>query len=386
MKRICQIAALAAVLCLLAACASAPAADTEAAESLHSASRIAGDIRVGWNLGNTLDSYGDWILQWTGGTPADFETAWGNPVTTRELLAQIHAAGFNALRVPVTWNQHIDGENRIEQAWLDRVGQVVDAVLDEGMYCIVNLHHDAGGEGWLRASDDSIRQNREKFQAVWTQIALYFADRDQHLLFEGFNEMLDGQNNWNYPGETATAAVNTWNQIFVDTVRATGGNNESRVLVVNTYAAGTNPNSLVDFVLPADSAGDRLIVGVHYYDPAAYCSGSGSQQFWRENGGQAQVDTMLANLDAHFISRGIPVLIGEFGASGQDNASDRADYAAYLVRAAGEYGIKCFWWDCGGNVETDPERGYYTGMALYDRQAGCWLFPEIVEALTGENP
>lgn len=352
------------------------------------AGEIARDISAGWNLGNTLDSCGDWINQHTDGISRSFETAWGNPEVTQQLIDEIKAAGFNAVRIPVTWKQHIDDENawQIDENWMARVQQVVDYVIDNDMYCIINLHHDVGGDSWLKASEANIAENSEKFCAVWTQIANHFEGYDNRLMFEGFNEILNEQNNWNYPGKAATSAVNVLNQMFVDTIRATGGNNASRVLLVNTYAGGTKPSSLADFVVPADTTENCLIVGVHYYDPGAYCSEisgtSNTQAIWTEQGGKAGVDRMLDNLHRHFTSKGVSVIISEFGAANKDNTADRAEYAGYIVENAASLGIKCFWWDTGGKVEIDPALGYYKGMALYDRYRCEWIFPEIVEALT----
>lgn len=308
---------------------------------------------------------------------------------TQQLIGQVKAAGFNAVRVPVTWKQHIDDSHgyRIDPQWMKRVQQVVDWVLENDMFCIVNLHHDVGGDSWLRASEESIAAESENFRAVWTQIANHFEAYDSRLMFEGFNEILDEHNNWGYPGQAATSAVNRLNQLFVDTIRATGGKNARRVLLVNTYAGGTKPGSLSDFIVPADSAEHCLIVEVHYYDPGPYCaeiSGtSNTQAVWTENGGKAQVDAMLDDLHRHFTSKGIPVIIGEFGAANKNNAADRAEYAAYIVKNAALRGVKCFWWDTGGKIENDPALGWYKGMAIYDRYRCEWAFPEIVRALTG---
>ena len=255
------------------------------------------------------------------------------------------------------------------------------------MYCILNVHHDVGGNSWLKASETNIAENSEKFKAIWTQIANRFSEYDTNLMFEGFNEILDESNNWGYPGTEATSAVNVLNQMFVDTVRATGGINAERVLIVNTYAAGTNGSSLDDFIVPTDSAENSLIVEMHYYDPSSYCgeisADGNTQAVWTENGGKSAMDGMLYNVYNHFTSKGIPVIIGEFGAHNKDNENDRADYAGYLVENAKKYGIKCFWWDSGGKIEANAEFNYYTGMALYDRYNEEWVFPEIVKAITG---
>lgn len=350
---------------------------------------IINNINVGWNLGNTLDSNGDWITQYSSGQPKDFETAWGNPETTKQMIDSVKSVGFNAVRVPVTWNQHIDDNNgyKIDSEWMARVKEIVDYVIDNDMYCILNVHHDVGGESWLKASDENVFANTEKFIALWTQIANEFADYDSHLMFEGFNEILDENNNWTYPRKSAGDAVNKLNQIFVDTIRKTGENNTKRCLIVNTYAAGTSGSQLDDFVIPTDTTENALIVEVHYYSPASYCTeiseDNNEQSAWTENGGKSTIDGTLLNLYNHFTSKGVPVIIGEFGAANKDNESDRAEWAEYIIENAKKYGIKCFWWDGGGKIETDAEYGYYKGMALYDRYNDSWIFPEIIKSLTG---
>lgn len=353
---------------------------------------IINSINAGWNLGNTLDSYGDWITQYTDAGTDDFETSWGNPVTTKAMIDAVKSAGFNAVRVPVTWSQHIDDSNgyKIDEEWMARVKEVVDYVMDNDMYCILNVHHDVGGSSWLKASESNINSNKEKFESLWTQIADEFEGYSNKLMFEGFNEILDEDNNWVYPGKSAGDAVNTLNQIFVDTVRKTGGNNAERCLIVNTYAAGTGSSQLDDFVVPTDTAENALMVEVHYYSPGSYCteisSDGNDQKVWTENGGKSTADGTLYNLYEHFTSKGIPVIIGEFGAANKDNESDRAEWAGYLVENAKKYGMKCFWWDGGGKIESDSEYGYYKGMSIYNRYDNTWVFPEIVTALTGKNP
>lgn len=352
------------------------------------AGEIVNSIKVGWNLGNTLDSHGEWIEQYTAGQPSDFETAWGNPVTTKAMITAVKEAGFNAVRIPVTWDQNIEDEKgfQIKEEWLRRVQEVVDYVIDNDMYCIINVHHDTGDGAWLHASADNIRKNEERFRAVWTQVAGYFAEYDNRLLFEGFNEMLDEDNNWNSPKEEGTAAINTWNQIFVDTVRASGGNNKTRVLIVNTYGAGTGAEMQEDFVIPKDSAENSIIVEMHCYAPWNYCSpisaGSNVQKVWTENGGEATIDGILYSIYHNFTGQGVPVIIGEFGACAKENEADRAEYAKYMVETAQKYGIRCFWWDDGGKMEADPETGYFTGFALLDRNRLEWKYPRIAAAMT----
>lgn len=355
------------------------------------AGEIMNNINVGWNLGNTLDCQGDWITQYKKGTPSDFETAWGNPVTTKAMIDKVKAAGFNAIRIPVTWTQHIDDNNNytVDKAWMDRVQEVVNYAMDDGMYCIINVHHDADDSGWLWASNNSIEKNSDKFKALWKQISERFKDYNNHLLFEGFNEMLDENFNWQYPGTEATNAVNKFNQMFVDEVRSTGGNNATRCLVVNTYAGSNDGNVIDDFVLPKDSVENSLIVQVHCYLPYKYASvisDSTNQTAWKDDGGKNTIDGLILNLYNHFSSKNIPIIIGEIAAANKENTADRADYASYVVNTCKKYGIKCFWWDNGGTYENDETYGYYTQMGLLDRRTLKWVYPDVVKAFTGVDP
>lgn len=348
------------------------------------AGEISNNINAGWNLGNTLESHAEWI---TDGTPTDFETAWGNPVTIKQTIDDIKSAGFNAVRVPVTWEQHMDESGTVDNSWMDRVQEVVDYVIDNDMYCILNVHHDTGEDSWLKATPLCIEEYGVKFVYLWKQIATRFKDYDTKLLFEGFNEILDDSNNGDYAGKDATASVNLLNQMFVDTVRSTKGKNTERCLVVNTYAANTNGNNLDEFVLPSDSAKDSIIVEVHYYNPYKYCMAAyPDNRIWTDENGKDNINGTLYNLYRHFTSKGIPVIIGEFGVSNKNNITDRCEYTEYLVTQAKSYGIKCFWWDQGGDVSPDAELGYYTGTALYDRFNHKWIFPELVKIITGIYP
>lgn len=356
------------------------------------AGNIVNDINAGWNLGGSLEVFGDWIKTGTDGKPDKFETAWYNPVTTKEMIDTVKAAGFNAIRIPVTWTQHIGDEAsgyKIEEEWMKRVQEVVDYAIDDGLYTIINVHHDVDDAGWLWASDNCVKNKSDKFKAVWTQIADRFKNYDNKLLFEGFNEMLDEKTNWQYPGEEATNAVNTFNQMFVDTVRRTGENNSTRCLVVNTYAASTDGNVLDDFIVPQDTIDNSLIVQVHFYVPYSYANVIGEytkQTAWKENGGKITIDGSLINLYNHFTSKGIPVIIGEMAAANKNNLADRTEYTGYIVNECKKYGIKCFWWDQGGKYEADSNYGYDTGMGLLNRYTLTWVYPEIVEAFTGVDP
>ena len=349
------------------------------------AGTLAKQMGAGWNLGNTLDSTGDWIAESTDGSVNAYETAWGNVTTTEEMIKAVKAAGFDSIRVPVTWHNHMDDANgyKVDDAWMDRVEEIVHYVLDNGMTCILNVHHDTGTDGWLRATDSSFNNYNKKFEALWTQIAERFEGYSNKLLFEGFNEMLDDNNNWSYPGKKATAVVNKWNQLFVDTVRATGGNNKNRCLIVNTYVANSENATLDDFVLPTDTAKNSMMVEVHYYNPYFFCaniSNDTKETEWRKNGGETLVGGTMYSLYKHFTSKGIPVIVGEIGAANKDNTENRADYAAYAMKEASKYGIRCFWWDEGNNHDVDPQWGFYTGFSLFHRATLTWDYEEVKDA------
>lgn len=310
------------------------------------AAEILNDIVFGWNLGNTLDSHDGTELGKNVGLGS--ETIWGNPKATQELIDLLKDNGINAVRVPVTWFNHMDSNYVIDEEWMDRVQEVVDYVIHDDMYCILNVHHDTGAEGWLRASDTNLEENKAMFTAIWEQISERFGDYDRHLMFEGFNELLNDNNEWVNPDKRAVEITNELNQLFVDTVRASGGNNAERVLVVNTYCAGGNSQVTGGFVLPADSAENSLIVETHIYQPYPFTAEEypGSKTW-----DKGSVDNYLKNIYTSFMQKGIPVIVGEFGCVDKENREERLSWAKYFMETCRKYGIKCFWWDNGSGYK-----------------------------------
>lgn len=223
--------AVSAVIVLTSMMIPVSAADS----GIETAKEAVAEIGAGWNLGNSLDSCGSWIAQWSDGKPERYETAWGNPVTTKKLITAVKTAGFNAVRVPVTWAEHIDDSGSINSEWLGRVQEVVDYVISQDMYCIINVHHDAGADGWLEASSDCYKSSSDKFAGLWRNIAERFKNYGAKLIFESFNEMLDKNNSWSDArSDDAYKAVNDFNALFVKTVRATGGKKRT----AQSYASG----------------------------------------------------------------------------------------------------------------------------------------------------
>lgn len=341
--------------------------ETAAVAALH--------MGVGWNLGNTLESNsGDanhmWIEGSTSRSTKDYETAWGQPVATRELIHMFKEAGFNAIRVPVSWYPHMgtvtvtnklleDGQYHyvwdkstwagydVDPVWMARVKEVVGYVLDEGMYCILNVHHDTGtaSTAWLNADKEVYESAKERYQSLWTQIATEFASYGQRLVFESFNEMLDVKGTWNYSTHEAHEVINMYNADFVRTVRATGGKNAYRNLILNTYAASCLPQALEDFRLPEDSVSGHLMAEVHSYAPYRFAFDTPNPQETFDAACEAEVRGLVDGMNKYLVSKGIPVVLGEFGAdTGKRAETELAKQASCYVSAAAQYGIACFYW------------------------------------------
>lgn len=364
-----------------AAGAAAPSAGSAAPSSgdgsMQDAKTIVSQLTLGWNLGNSMDALGG-------------ETAWGNPMVTPALLQAVAAAGFKVVRVPVTWMQHFGPGPTftIEPAWMQRVEEIVSYVIDAGMYAIINVHHDGaegiGGE-WISLRDSSGALSpthdmavQQQFVAIWQQIATHFKDHGDKLLFESMNEIKVG---YDKPDPAYYPIINALNQTFVDTVRATGGNNATRCLVVPGY--NTNIEyTLEGFVAPTDPAPGRLILSVHYYDPWNF-AGSGESHAWGMGapgadtwGQEDHADRQFEALKTKYISAGLPVIMGEYGAVHQDSAQNyRRYYMEYITKAAVDRGIIPIYWDNGGkNSGAD-------GFGLFDRATNQVLYPEILAAM-----
>lgn len=327
------------------------------------------NIKIGWNLGNTLDCYGSWI---SGDTP-NYETAWGNPVTTEDMIKTVKKAGFNAVRIPTSWGEHTDQNNKVDEAWMKRVKEVVDYAIDNDMYVILNMHHE---NDWLKLTDKEKAAAQKRFKAIWEQICKTFKNYDEHLIFEAMNEpRTEGSaQEWNGGTKAERDIVNEYNQIFVDTVRASGGNNKTRYIMVTPYAASSSPSALKALKIPND---DRVIVSVHAYLPynVALNAGSGDKEL--TDNYKREMDYFFKNLNDIFIKKGHAVIIGEFGTINKKNDAERIKIAKYYVSEAKKLGIPCFWWDNGGFGENGPNESF----GLFDRRNLKWKFNEIVKAL-----
>ena len=329
------------------------------------AQKIVKNIKVGWNLGNSLDCYN---ITWS---VTDFETAWGNPKTTKQMIDTVKAAGFNAVRIPVSWTDHVDSEGNIDSLWLKRVQQVVDYAMDNDLYTILNMHHD--DYTWLTPVYYKEEEVTEKYIKIWSQIAERFKNYDTKLLFEGLNEprIVNSTDEWTGGTAEERDVINHLLQTFVDTIRKSGGNNGMRTLVITTQAASISEKSLDGLVVPDD---DNLILSIHNYAPWKFTSYEfkDSTEFTADD--KAELKYEFDILKERFVDKGLPVIIGEFGAENKGNPKDRAAYYEFYIQTAAERGIPCFIWD--NNTETGE--GSY---GILNRSDCSWYYPEILEGI-----
>ena len=351
------------------------------------AMRFMRELKAGWDLGNTFDAFDD--EGWFKGAEPTMETAWfadKTVKTSRELIAAVKAAGFNTIRIPVSWHNHVDENYTINPVWMARVKEVVGWAVDEGLYVIVNVHHD-NNQQFLYPDSAHYEQSAKYLTAIWTQMAEAFGEYDEHVILESMNEpRLVGHQNewWLNPASAdcmdAVETINKLNQLFVDTIRASGGNNATRYLSVPGYCG--SPDGVLNdkFRLPTDTADNRIIVEVHAYTPYNFAlnEGEGSYSTFSltEQNKISEIAGFMNNLYKKFVANGIPVIIDEYGAMNKKgNLQDRVDWTAYYVCAASARGMTCCLWD--NNVSA----GQGEKFGIINRKTCEWIFPEIVEAI-----
>ncbi|MCL2697886.1 MAG: cellulase family glycosylhydrolase [Oscillospiraceae bacterium] len=331
------------------------------------AAQIVNEIGAGWNLGNTFDAWRNHInpqlnSTYSGMMPTEMEIIWlsNNPVniTSQALINSVRAYGFDSIRIPVTWFKACDfsGTNptyKIRDDWMARIKEVVDMAVANDMYIILNSHHD---EEIFKLTNAEIDESERALVKVWEQIAEVFKDYNEKLIFEGLNEPRNKNNpqQWNGGSAEERVNLNRLNQTFVNTIRASGGNNPQRILMVPTMAAGAAPNALSSFQKPTDTVPDKLILSIHTYAPFDFAHEPGSPTAWSPTGigagGPSQIHDNLNRVAARAQQLGMPVILGEWGSIHVNNdPASRALHAEYYARAARDLGMAMFWWDDGGN-------------------------------------
>ena len=346
------------------------------------------NMKLGWNLGNTFDAYTDDNMA----DEMSYESYWCGIVTTKEMIDAVKSAGFETIRIPVAWHNHVsdDGKYIISEQWLNRVQEVVDYAMDNDMYVIINIHHDNSTK-YLYPTQEYLEQSKAYVGSVWTQVAERFADYDEHLIMEGMNEprMVGTNYEWwidlnNEECVESVQCINELNQLFVDTVRASGGHNKERYLLVPGYDASLHGATNEYFELPKDTEGNlnKILVEVHGYTPYNFAlqppSEGGSTDQWSKDsvGSISEINSMMDKLYETYVKNGIGVVIDEFGARDKGgNTQARTDFAAFYVATARARGITCCWWD-NGSFAGDGEN-----FAILNRQTCEFPYPELVEGM-----
>jgi len=336
------------------------------------------DLGRGWNLGNTLESLNSYGIPHT----TSQETVYGNPVVNQQLFNAVAAAGFKSVRIPVEWVDYVDASGNVAPFWLIRVKEVVDMARNAGLYVIINQHR----SDWYTPIAANQTAGDAAYKKLWTQIANTFKDYDNHLLFAGTNEI---HFDYGVPSAENCSVQASFNQAFIDAVRATGGNNASRTLVFQGY--NTDINNTIGACgarVPTDTIGGRLVMEFHYYDGYSFtlddkstiwqwgsiATDPSAKESWD---GEAHVDAQFDKAKAAYTDKGIPVIIGEYCAMSKteyDPSLKYRDYwTKYVTGSALRHGFAPFYWDTGAF----PNHS----CGLFDRNTGAAYNPSTITAI-----
>lgn len=363
----------AALLVVVAVAISSACASTYAKEANDDMTTMeyVRSMGMGINLGNTLDCNGTWFTQTVEGQ----ETAWGSPVITKKMIKGYAVAGFGVMRLPVSWLTLADGDGNISDEFMDRVEEIVDWILDSGMKCILNTHHD----GWETKFADDYDGAMKLYKHVWEQVADRFKDYGDNLMFESMNEVgFDGI--WNqYDGtegkQEAFDIFNSINQTFVDLIRASGGNNEKRHLLIAAYWTSSDHACDDMFVMPDDPA-ERLAVSVHYYGPSTLCILSEDADWgkartdWGSETDYKELNAAFDKLKERYTDNNIPVIVGEYGCFGDNKTRETRElWMTDVATAAYERQMCPILWDTAGDE--------------YDREKAEFRHPDFIKKLIG---
>jgi aryl-phospho-beta-D-glucosidase BglC (GH1 family) len=358
---------------------SPKAADATGMKS--TAAQLAAKMNIGWNIGNTMEAIGG-------------ETAWGNPKVTNDLIKQVKQSGFNAIRIPCSWNQYADQTTaKIQDAWLNRVKEVVQYCVNNDVYVLLNIHWDGG---WLENNCTPEKKDsvNAKQKAFWEQIATTFRDFDEHLIFAGANEP-------NVDNAAQMDVLLSYHQTFINAVRSTGGRNRYRVLVVQGPGTDIEKTNSMMSALPTDLITNRMMAEIHYYTPFQFClmdkdeSWGSMFYYWGQNyhsttdltrnassGEETDMNKFFGLMKTKFVDKGIPVILGEFEAirrtslTGSDltlHLNSRTYFFKYLVKQAKANGLIPFYWDIGNGVINRSNNTVYDQKALDSLRSGAGL-------------
>ncbi len=362
---------------------------------------FAENMVIGWNLGNTLDASGYWNGIYSEGKK--LEINWlpeGKKVyTTEAMIKTVHAAGFETIRIPVSWHTHMaqnTTDYKIDSAWMARVKEVVDWAYNDGMFVIINIHHDnntkeqmASHPGFCLSEDTGIQNKSKAFiEKVWEQIATEFASYDNHLIFEVLNEprCIDTAWEWGWysSGEAATAKkysdiITSYEQVGLDKIRSISGNENRFVMVPGYAASGTNQVALGVYTLPTDSATDKLLLSTHAYSPNGFALNADMKQASFDQTGKNDLNAIFSYLKTNYTDKGIGVVMGEASATDKNNTAERIKWAQYYFGKARDASIPVVLWDncVVWNEGTDGAERH----GHFDRKNLTWYQPELIKAM-----
>lgn len=354
MKIISMITAVILALTMLVSCGNEKMSDQTTAEFVKS-------MGVGINLGNTFDTTGDWIAKEVSAQ----ETGWGSPIITKDIIKCYAESGFGVMRLPVSWTFLMDENGGINPDFMDRIDKVVGWILDSGMICILNSHHD----GWTEKFCEDFDGTMEIYTNMWKQICMRFKKYGENLMFESMNEVgMDGI--WDRFGgktdgkDTAFEMFNKINQAFVDTVRSSGGLNAERHLLIASYWTDIELACNGLFIMPDDPAG-KCAVSVHYYTPADLClisedvSWGKARTDWGSEADYQLLSKLFDMMTENFADKGIPVIIGEYGCLGDNKSREVIErWTLDVAQASLDRGFCPILWDTPGD-ECDRENARF---------------------------
>ena len=348
------------------------------------------NMKCGWNLGNTLDANGKPGLI--------SELSWGQPETTKAMFDAIAIAGFKTIRIPCSWANHIiDNNYTIDPAWMKRVKQIVDWAIADGLYVILNDHHDNYERENLIPRckgyyPSSLNYNESMLflKNVWAQISLAFnKGYDEHLIFEVLNEprLRGHEHEWWYNSgctvcKDGASNLNKLNQLALNAIRDSGKNNAKRFVMVTGLAASINSYQADEsWKMPQDTEEGRLIISVHMYSPYPFAMENPGVSTFEEKH-TAELAYNFDWLNERFASKGIPVVIGEYGATNKNNTEERVKWFKYFVGESAKYGMVTCLWD---NGDANANNTFEEKFGFFNRKTLTWYFPEIIETIVKES-
>ena len=358
MKKFAKIASAALSLAMLVNVTACKSTEDKVVEM--TAQEVVADMGNGWNLGNTMDACGNWLSP--SSTVYDYEKCWGAPTTTKEIIDGIKSAGFNSVRIPVAWSNMIsdDGSYTIDPTYFARVDEIVNYVLSDDIYAIVNIHWDGGWWEDFGSTDEAEREETMKrYKAMWTQIAGHYKDYSYKLILESANEELGDAFEKANGKDGSYELVNKINQTFVDLVRGMGGKNANRFLLIAGYNTSIDNTCDDRYKMPTDTIKNHLMVSVHYYTPSTYCIAASETNSWGYMGSwgtDKDKEEMRSYFEKmkKFSDQGYGVIIGEYGVVKVQGdlikvpKEGTTEYLKLVVELAKENGYCAMLWD-GGN-------------------------------------